>query len=161
MSKTELYELKDKDSNISILWNTQLKPRLRSGLIGYITINPQFTIKEASLIMAKLGFKATGKSGFESGVLKACGYERLPKKAENTINPVVADKTKALSENAEAFIKALNEKFPLNSEVKQPNVEQLKSYINNNFKDSEKDRNSLYKHYNISEEKPTFSFWIA
>jgi len=157
-AKTHTYKT---NSGTLVFGGKQLIPRLKSGYIGFITFNMQFTDSEMAQIQAKLP-ESLDKCSAEVEILKALdikpAFERLAKpipKAE--INPALADKTSILTEKAQRFINGFNAKFPANSKtIKQPNADALKVVVDNDFKDNETDKLALYEHFGIKTEE--FSF---
>jgi len=158
MAEQKLYELKDAKTNESILWNKQLKPRERSGIVGEITINAQFTPVEAKYLMKALNFKATNKYDFECGILKSVGYQRKPRKPETETNPARTDTTKDLTEKEQRFINEYNEYYEKlkKSGKPLPDAEKTIKVINNNF-NNKSSRERLYNYYKVKPET-TFNF---
>lgn len=153
MVEQKLYELKDAKTNETILWNKQLKPRERSGIVGEITINAQFTIAEAKHLMKALNFEATNKYDFECGILKSAGYQRIAKKPETETNPARTDTTNDLTEKEQRFINEYNEYYEKlkKSGKPLPNAEKTIKVIDNNFSDKSS-RERLYNYYKVKPE---------
>ena len=80
---TDLKECIGKNGS-KLLWNRELEPRKKSGIVGEITINLQFTVEEISQILTKIKSDAHDKADAERDVLKSFGIERENAKADTT-----------------------------------------------------------------------------
>ena len=123
-----------KDANgVSIEWNKDLKPRLKSGLIGQKTVNLQLTIAETKNLKEKIKSQATDSRPLSEDLTAFFG---LPRQTAVAGNSDTKDRAKAWIKQIEQKLDGvyphadeLNQRLVLFCQKKKATPEEKKALI--------------------------------